>query len=78
MISKVSGFFQMQMVTHNAANVVWQANFWVPKIPLKVMREKTGIFGPKTPLSYISALVGPSLTLFNTQTPFLVLLGEIC
>ena len=64
----------MQMVTHNAANVVWQANFWVPKIPLKVMRKKTGIFGPKTPFSYISALFGPFhgpfdpfLTLFDTH-----------
>ena len=42
-------------------------------------------FGPKTPFSYISALIGPFygpfgpfLTLFNTQTPFLALLGEIC
>ena len=46
---------------------------------------KTGFFGPKTPFSYISALIdpfyglfGPFLTLFNTQTPFLALLGEIC
>ena len=49
--------FQMQMVTPNAANVVWQANFWVPKIPLKVMRKKTGIFGPKTPFSYMTQLL---------------------
>ena len=45
---------------------------------------ETGFFGPKTPFSYISALFGsfydlfgPFLTLFNTQTPFLALLGEI-
>ena len=47
--------------------------------------RKTGFFGPQTPFSYISALIGPFyglfgpfLTLFNTQTPFLALLGEIC
>ena len=46
--------------------------------------QKTGIFGPKLPFSYISALFGPFydlfgpfLTLFNTQTPFLALLGDI-
>ena len=51
----------------------------------KKIAQKTGIFGPKPPFSYISALFapfyghfGPFLTLFNTQTPFLALLGEIC
>ena len=55
----------------------------VPKIPKK-NAQKTGIFGPETPFSYISALFGlfyglfgPFFTLFNTQTPFLALLGEI-
>ena len=51
----------------------------------KKIAQKTGVFGSKTPFSYISALfapfyghLGPFLTLFNTQTPFLALLGEIC
>ena len=78
MISKVSGFSQMQMLTPNAANVVWQANFWVPKIPLKELPKKQVFLVQKPLFSYISALVGPSLTLFNTQTPLLALLGEIC
>ena len=44
--------------------------------------RKTGFFGPQTPFSYISALIGPFygpfgpfLTFFDTQTPFLALLG---
>ena len=47
--------------------------------------KKTGIFGQQIPFSYISApfgplydLFGPFLTLSNTQTPFLGLLGEMC
>ena len=51
----------------------------------KKIAQKTGIFGPETPFSYISALFGlfyslfgPFLTLFNTQTLFLAMLGEIC
>ena len=51
------------------------------------MPQKTGIFGPKIPFlalfSLVLALFGPSkglfgpfLTLFNTKTSFLVLLGK--
>ena len=49
----------------------------VPKIPLKETGQKPGIFGPKTPFAYISALFGlfhglfgSFLNLSNTQTPF--------
>ena len=50
----------------------------------KKIAHKTGIFGPKKPFSYNSALFGPFYghlglfsTLFNTQTPFLALLVQI-
>ena len=37
----------------------------VPKIPLKKLLKEKGSFGPKTPFSYISALFGQFLTLFD-------------
>ena len=79
----------MQIKNPDAANFVWQTNFCYggreyPKFRQKIA-QKTGIFGPETPFSYISALFGlfyslfgPFLTLFNTQTLFLAMLGEIC
>ena len=80
MISKVCGIFQMQMVTPIAANFVLQTNFCLggrgyPKF-CKKNCAKNRYFGPKNPFSYISALFGPHLTLLNTQTPFLALLGK--
>ena len=64
----------MQTVTPNAANFVWQTNFFLgegaPKIPLKEIAQRTGKFGPKTPFAYISALFGPLYDLFG---PFLTL-----
>ena len=52
MILKGSRFFQMQIVTPNTANFVWQTNFCLggrgyPKFAKKIA-PKTGNFGPKT------------------------------
>ena len=71
-ISKLSGFFQMQMVTPNAANFVGQTNFCLggggTQNSAKKDAQKTGIFDPETPFSYISALFDPFyvfLSIFN-------------
>ena len=73
MISKLSGFFQMT------------ANFSDYIKTVRIFPDDCQKTGPQTPFSYISALFGPFynlfgpfLTLFNTQTPFLALLGAIC
>ena len=67
-VAKVSGFVQMQMVTPNAANFVWQTNFCLggggTQNSAKKVAQKTGIFDPETPFSYISALFDPFYDLF--------------
>ena len=57
----------------------------VSKFLMIKIAQNTGIFGPKTPFSHISATFGPSFglhrscfNLSNIQTPFIALLGEIC
>ena len=87
MISKVSEFFQMQMVTPNAPNFVLQTNFCLggrgPQNSAKKITQKRGILVENPLFLYISALFGPFydlfgpfLTLFNKKTSFLALLGK--